>query len=425
MSRERVQVAIGAGLRPVGELIFETDGRRQASVFRYSRAWLDRPDAFALAPGLPLGDAPAYRSGARASRRDALPGPVSDAAPDSWGRGLLARARGRGLNELECLLAANDFTRQGALRFLDAEGRPLSTAHPPVPRRVDLPGLRRLSHAFETGETAIGPPSEIARELHGSAGSLGGARPKSDYDDNGVLCIAKYTSARDRAPVERAEAATLWLARAVGLRAATVRLELTDTTRPVAIVQRFDREGERRRHYVSAQTFLDRGDGDGAYYTDIADAIRAHCRDAPRQLRELHNRLLFSILVSNTDDHLKNHGFLYVGDGLWALSPAFDINPQPERHRHLETGISELSGNIASTQAAIEAAPFFGITEDDARATAIRMAEQIVDRWQGFCREAGMTEAECAAYGPAFDHEESRAALAMRSRRPPVRSNRK
>ena len=98
----------------------------------------------------------------------------------------------------------------------------------------------------------------------------------------------------------------------------------------------------------SAQSFLGREEAKGGYYTDILDGIAAHGVDPARQMEELHNRLMFTILVSNTDDHLKNHGFLYEGDGRWVLAPAFDINPQPERHRTLKTGISEEYGRAAS-----------------------------------------------------------------------------
>ena len=127
-------------------------------------------------------------------------------------------------------------------------------------------------------------------------------------------------------------------------------------------------------------------------------------------MRELYRRILFTILVSNNDDHLKNHGLLHRGGGSWSLSPAFDINPQPHRHRHLETGISELSGNAASIEAALEAAPFFEVEADAAASTLARMIGTIAERWRGHCRAAGMMGAEIKQYESAFDHEESRVA---------------
>ncbi len=395
---------------PVGELRFEDDGARQMSAFRYAVSWLERPDAFALAPDLPLGEGFQVRSGRRDAPRSALPGPVSDGTPDSWGRGILSRSLGRRPNELDLLLAVNDETRQGALRFADETGTVQSQDWPPVPRRNDLASLRALARAYET-DPAMG--AERLRELAGHAGSLGGARPKSDFDDNGELAIAKFTSDRDTRPVERVEVATLALARAAGLSAAQARLELRDSRTPVAIIRRFDRRGGGRIPYLSAQSLLGRHEAQGGYYTDILDGIAAHGVDPDRQMEELHNRLMFTILVSNNDDHLKNHGFLYVAEGRWVLAPAFDINPQPERHRMLTTGISEEYGRAASIEAAMEAAPYFNLSEDRARENLQRIVETVSERWTSHCRAAGMSAREVMAYLPAFDHEETEKARAL------------
>ena len=415
--KKRVRVAIGAALYGVGELIFETDGRREMSVFKYSEEWLDKPGAFALAPSLPLSEQPFYSSGDRTNQRGALPGPFSDAAPDSWGRGIVRKALGRMPNELEFLLTANDRTRQGALRFLDDDSRPMSFANPPTPR---FNNINDIAHCYRAIEANDPNAQAYANKMIGNAGSLGGARPKSDYDDEGKLSIAKFTSDRDTMPVERMEVATLNLAASVGLRAAGARLILERSDRPVAVIERFDRIGDRRKHYVSARTLLDREGTEGAHYTDIADAMREHCGGADlvvSELKELHDRILFTILVSNNDDHLKNHGFLYADDGAWVLSPAFDINPQPERHRHLETGISPLSGHEASIEAAVEAAPFFDISEDDARARAAAMAGQITEEWRSQCKKVGMTSADIRNYAPAFENEEMKLALGKLRRR--------
>ena len=138
--------------------------------------------------------------------------------------------------------------------------------------------------------------------------------------------------------------------------------------------------------------------------------MRAHCANCRVELEELHSRIMFTILVSNNDDHLKNHGFLYAGEGKWLLSPAFDINPQPERHRHLETGISELSGSEASIEAALEAAPLFDLPIDQAKANLRRIAATIAAEWQAHCQAAGMTPKQIAATTPAFHHPEAQKA---------------
>ena len=388
----------------VGDFRFEDDGTRQVSAFSYAPSWLERPGAFALAPDLPLVEGSQVRSGRRGATRSALPGPISDGTPDSWGRGLIEGSLGRQPNELDFLLSVNDETRQGALRFVDEAGTLQSQDWPPVPRRNDLPKLRALARAYET-DPAMG--LRRLRELAGYAGSLGGARPKSDFDDDGVLAIAKFTAHLDTKPVERVEVATLNLARAAGLNASKARLELPETGRPVAIVRRFDRRGGGRIPYLSAQSFLGRKEADDAFYTDILDGIAAHGVEPARQMEELHNRLMFTILVSNNDDHLKNHGFLYEAEGRWVLAPAFDINPQPKRHRMLVTGISEEYGRAASIEAAVEAAPYFDLTEDRARANLRRILEVIEQQWVARCKAAGMSTREIAAYRPAFDHEET------------------
>ena len=404
----RVRVAFGERLRPVGELVFEADGRRQASMFRYADEWRSAPEGFAIGPTLPLSESPFHASASRERPRSALLGPMGDGAPDSWGRGLLRKALPGPLTELDYLLAADDETRQGALRYLDDAGRPLARAYPPVPRLSDLDELRRLSGAAEDNPTG---GVSIRDMLVGSASSLGGARPKANVRDRGGdLAIAKFTSDRDTMPVERVEVATLALARAAGVTAARARVELGSTDKPVALIERFDRAAGERIHYLSVQSFIGAGAATGAYYTDIADALRAHAFDPTAQLTELYRRVLFTILVSNNDDHLQNHGLLHAGGGRWVLSPAFDINPQPSRHRHLETGISELSGHAASIEAAVDAAPFFDIERDAAVAMLSGLVSTIDERWQECCREAGMTAREIERYEPAFDHAESRIA---------------
>ena len=402
----RVRVVLGEAALVVGELIFESDGRRETSAFRYAVEWLEHPKRFPIAPSMPLSESPYYSAARRENRRAALPGPVSDSTPDSWGRGLIRKAARDMLTELDFLLAANDRTRQGALRYLDEAGEPLARTSPSVPRLTELRNLRTLA----SGAMEDLSPDERDR-LVGSAGSLGGARPKASVlDDDGSLMIAKFTADADTMPVERVEVATLRLARAAGLNAASARLELGNTPRPVALIRRFDRGGRDRVGYLSAQSFIGAEVATNAYYTDIADALRTHAYDVNAELTELFRRILFTILVSNNDDHLKNHGLLHVANGQWTLSPAFDINPQPHRHRHLETGITEESGNEASIEAALDAAPFFEIDRDQAATMLGDMTRVIDGRWRIECRKVGMSAREVRDYTPAFEHEETRVA---------------
>ena len=215
----RVRVALGEQLDIVGELVFETDGRRETSLFRYAAEWLENPQRFAIAPTMPLSGGPFHQSAFGTNRRTALPGPISDGAPDAWGRGLIRNNWTGPVTELDYLLAADDTTRQGALRYLDENGLPLACSELPVPRFQDLQELRRLAQKAD-GDWEL-TPTERER-LIGSVGSLGGARPKVNIrDQDGSLAIAKFTTDRDSMPIERLEVATLDLARRVGINAAT------------------------------------------------------------------------------------------------------------------------------------------------------------------------------------------------------------
>jgi len=402
-------VALGERKIIVGTLHFEVDGRRQFSAFTYDPAWLENDAAFALCPALPLQTGASYAS-RREDTRDALAGCFADASPDSWGRGLMTRALGGGLTEFDYLARSDDTTRQGALRFLDENGEPISGIDPEVPRRVDIEALREISARYERDPVGA---EEAARILAGAAGSLGGARPKANVTDGETLWIAKFTSALDTKPVERVEVGTLTLARLAGIRAAEAELALPTSERPVALIKRFDRRAGGRVPYISARTALQASGSEPGYYSDIADAIRMISHDAQRDLTELWKRIIFTILVGNTDDHLKNHGFLYVKDGLWRLSPAFDINPQPQRHRHMETGISPLSGFDPSIAAAVEQSPLFGIEETQARRLASDMALVIQSQWKQCLRQQGLRGSALSAYAPAFDHAETEIALSM------------
>ena len=402
-------VALGNRKRVLGRLRFETDGRRQHSQFEYAEEWLVARDRFALSPGLPLRRGSHFSSG-RDARRLAIPGCFSDAAPDSWGRALMTKVLGGGLSEYDYLALSDDRTRQGALRFLGENMEPLCGSGPPIPRLVELARLRSLAQRFE------GDPDgamEEVRELAGMAGSLGGARPKASVEGDGHLWIAKFTAAADTRPVERAEVAVLKLARMCGLRAAEARLELRDSDSPIALVRRFDRRGEARIPYMSARSALDRQDDEGGFYTDIAEAIRQISSKPADDLRELWRRIVFTILVSNSDDHLKNHGFIYAGSDRWRLSPAFDINPSPSRHRVLATGIIQGGSFEASLDLALDASEFFDIESAAARQEAHRMARIVAGNWKQVLREEGASSDEIRGYAEAFEHAEAERAMGL------------
>ena len=409
--KQEAEVHLGQSLLHVGKLRFAHERGRQHSEFSYSPDWLGGGRGFALAPDLPLGLAPFYAaSGRKDNQRESLPGVFQDATPDTWGRMLMERLHGAGLSEFDMLTLADDTTRQGALRFCDAQGRVITGDTAPVPRLIDLEELRAIAATIERrGEVS----NEALRQMAGAGGSIGGARPKANVLDANQLWIAKFSSATDASPVERIEVATLRLAREVGLNAPDARLMLEATDSPIALIRRFDRDGPARIPYISARTALQRQGGEQGSYTELAGFIQQHSDNPRADLAELWQRIVFTVLVTNTDDHLKNHGFVYAGDGQWSLSQLFDVNPQPERHRLLKTAILEGEPFEASLELALEAAEFFSLSGSEARAMASRMARQIQQSWQRIMRDHGVTGRDLGQLAPAFEHREMEKGLAL------------
>lgn len=413
MAQEILEICMGDAGLPVGTLRFEDAGGRQHSSFRYAESWLTSPRVFAIAPGLPLDEETRFFR-AIGERGSPLPPPIADTTPDAWGRniirkeGRLAGGRaGQAPSELDFLLAVDDFSRLGALRVRRrVEGAPFLA--PPADGRHPIPPLLHLdqiTRAIGSAESDR-PDAAALRRLRQIGISLGGARPKcSVIDHDGRLAIAKFTSRHDTYPVERAEVLTLNLARLCGLDAPRARVEMSAGL-PVAIIERFDRTAGGRVPYISAQTMLDHPDATSGTYVMLADAIRQQGADPEAGLRELFRRVAFTILVSNVDDHLKNHGFLYAGEGRWRLSPLFDVNPAPERFRELKTAIADVSEPDASIELLLEYAGFFDLEPDEAALDIRDMADTIAENWEGLARRAGMSGPEIGIFRPAFEHAE-------------------
>jgi len=401
-------VALGESLTTVGQLRFTHVGPRQFSTFTYAPVWIENPRGFAIQPDFSFEAGSFHTSGQPGNMRDSLAGVFADAAPDSWGRRLLERAYGNGLNEFEYLTLSDDASRQGAVRFLDDKGEVIrgKMAHA-VPRLVDLETITAIARAYEQGREIS--PEEL-QALAGAGGS-GGARPKANVRDGDALWLAKFTSAHDRQPIERVEVATLRLAAACGIRTPAARLELADTPFPVALIQRFDRREAARIPYISARTALGKKGAELGSYTEIVDFMRSCSSDPMADFRELYRRLIFTILVSNKDDHLKNHGFLYVGAGKWRLSPVFDVNPAPDRNPHLETAILEGGAHDRSINLALEACAFFEIPAPEAREMIRTTAQRISDGWREALRQVGVSGVPARDYEPAFVNDQMATAL--------------
>ncbi len=422
--KRTISVHIGDAARLVGTLRYDQQGARESAVFEYDATWLADAERFAIEPALALVAGPQFHRKTRDG--SVFHAVIADTEPDGWGRRVIQRdhakrrqeARRVGeatppspLNSLDYLLAVDDVSRVGALRLQDENGRfqrASEDGRRTTPPLIELAHLLAASRAVETNtETA----ADLAY-LRGRGTSLGGLRPKcSVIDDDGQLSIGKFPSVADERPVTKGEVLAMRLAKRAGIDAAEARLVESDGT-PIALIRRFDRPpGGGRLMYVSAATMLGAEPSDpGEHaYTELVDALRQHGATPPADIEELWRRIAFSILITNVDDHLLNHGFLHVERGLWRLAPAFDINPFPERVRELKTWISEEAGPEATIEALMSVVPYFRLTQTRAKAILAEV-ERGVAAWRDEGRALGMSGVELESFADAFEHGERVAA---------------
>lgn len=251
--------------------------------------------------------------------------------------------------------------------------------------------------------------------LRNAVGTLGGARPKVNARaQDGSLWIVKLAKIDDQYAIARAEVMALKLAERCGINAAEADVLSSSQRFPVAIVKRFDRtEQGARIPFISAQTFMGLGGASPGNYVDVAMTMRTNVMDAVNEMAELFRRVVFNVLIQNTDDHLRNLGFLYAGGGKWRLSPAFDVNPAPEDGTTLKTAISEIHGNALDVDALIDAAPFFDVQPDEAVSIVSAMATTIKSEWRAIGAKVGMTSADVNAILPAMQNAQIERALTL------------
>lgn len=377
--------------------------------FRFSEDWLHGKLARAFDPDLQLFSGRQYVPEGKPNF-----GLFLDSTPDRWGKLLLdrreivmARAESRpvrALRESDYLLGVFDGSRMGALRFkTDLSGPFLdddaTLATPP------WASIRELEHAslqLEEEDNAIA--GRWLNLLLCPGSSLGGARPKANVlDETGHLWIAKFPSRKDRKDVGAWEAVCMHLARLAGISVSDWKVEKYNSGYHTFQTERFDRNEEGRRiHYTSAMTLLGYSDGadaaSGASYLELADWISRNCFDVDKNLTELFRRIVFNIAISNCDDHLRNHGFLYTPKG-WTLSPAFDLNPD-EYGTGLSLCVNE-HDNALDFRLAQEVAPYFGIRPslaDDIISSICRVLRQ----WPSLATSYGIPRREQEAMRGCF-----------------------
>jgi len=414
MQRElRVYMDLNGQPVPVGRLWARVRGGQQTCSFVYDDAWRERPGAFALSPGLPLARGQFHSN-------DPLFPAFTDPAPDGWGKKLMrrgerARAEQEGrqprtLFDVDFLVGVDDQTRLGALRLKDAKGDAfLTTTGAPVPPLIDVPALLGASDRIDRGRETN---NDVALVLAPGT-SLGGARPKASIrDKDGRLLVAKFPKRDDEWAVTRWEAVVLHLAAAAAIDIPEWRLE-TIARRPVLLLARFDREQAGGRiAFMSAMTALEATDhGDQRSYLELADFLRQHGSQPARDLAQLWRRIVFNMLVSNTDDHLRNHGFLRDAEG-WRLAPAFDMNPCPldVRPRVHSLAIDEFDAT-ASLDIALAVAPRFGLKNEQAQAIIAEVGGAVAT-WRNAAKALKLKTNEIDRMASAFEHDDLRRASA-------------
>lgn len=396
----------------MGELYSELLRGKEIFSFEYERDWLNSTHAQLLDPELRLYKGLQYLKDDKTNF-----GLFLDSSPDRWGRVLMKRREAalarkeqrdqKTLFETDYLLGVYDEHRMGALRFkTDKAGPFLNDDQEMVtPPFTSIRELAAISLKVEDDEFADDP--EILKWLAlliAPGSSLGGARPKASVvDQKGNLWIAKFPSKNDAGDTGGWELVAYYLALKAGLKMAESKAEKFNSKNHTFLTKRFDRvKGGKRIHFASAMTMLGHTDGynstDGASYLEIVEFLESNGAKVKEDLQELWRRIVFSICISNTDDHLRNHGFLLTSKG-WELSPAYDINPNEDGFG-LSLNINE-TDNALNLDLAMEVHEYFRFSKSEATKT-IKEIKSAVKNWREIARKCGVSNAEQELNAGAF-----------------------
>lgn len=394
----------------LGTLFVDHVRGRENYSFEYEINWIKNSEyAISLDPDLQMFAGRQYPIG----EKDIF-GIFADSSPDRWGRVLMTRReriladqesrKPRKLLNSDFLLGVYDETRMGAIRFkLDKDGPFLSDDDKtPTPPWTSLRTLEEAARQFENDESGL--EQQWVKQLIKPGSSLGGARPKATVrDTEGNLWIAKFPSKHDEFNVGSWEKVVHDLAKMCGLNVPESKLTSFSKYGSTFLVKRFDRIGERRVHFASAMTMLGKTDGasaaDGTSYLDIVSFIKANGAQPKKDLLELWKRIVFSMAVSNTDDHLRNHGFILTKNG-WRLSPLYDVNPVPAGDE-LALCVNEDDPTI-SIELAIEVAPHFGVAKKEAEEIASNLLWVVRENWRKLAEQYGISRSAIEYMRPAF-----------------------
>lgn len=415
MTDFEVHIDLNGHTRPIGRVRSHRARGTQTLLFEYHDAWLEGADHFSLEPALALTRGTfAPPAGLTAF------GSISDSAPDTWGRRLMQRAERRlaeregravrTLAESDYLLGVADLTRLGALRF-----RRIGEETFQAPLRAGVPALIELGRLLQITERVLrDEETDDDLELIFAPGSsLGGARPKASViDQHGHLAIAKFPKETDPYSIETWEEIALRLARQAGI--ATPQHELIEVAgKAVMLSRRFDRDGTRRIPFLSAMAMMGARDGERGSYPEIVDALSEHGAQAKTDTHALYRRVVFNVLTSNVDDHLRNHGFLWLGHAGWSLSPVYDLNPVPTdlKARVLTTNI-DLDEGTCSLDLLEQASQYFSLSLQQSR-EIIKQVATVTAAWRETAKTVGARSAEITRMSSAFEHDDLKRALAL------------
>jgi serine/threonine-protein kinase HipA len=397
----------------MGELHCQQSGAGEIFSFEYDKHWLVRPEVFAFDPDLALSAGHQYPAPDRTNF-----GIFLDSSPDRWGRVLMQRRensrarlekrRARTLTEWDFLLGVHDETRLGALRFRVPPDGPFidsddQFAAPPI---ASLRELQAASLQFEEHMNEEEHPEyeKWLTQLFAPGTSLGGARPKASVrDETGVLCIAKFPSSQDTRDVGAWELVAHRLASKAGIVVPDARsLRLQGDPNTTFLVKRFDRNAQGGRlAFVSAMTLTQHKDGDaGASYLELVDLLQSRGSNRDADCEQLFRRVVFNIMIHNTDDHLRNHGF-FIGVLGVRLSPAYDMNPSVDR-TELSLAINEVDTEC-DLSIAMDAHKDYGLSAQRAEDVR-REVKMAAATWREEANRLHISKAEQDGMAAAFEH---------------------
>jgi serine/threonine-protein kinase HipA len=415
MTDFEVHLSLEGETRQIGRARSNRVRGKETILFEYTEEWLKDADRFELEPGLPL-----TRGGFAPPDGQSIHGTLGDSAPDTWGRRLMQRAERRQaeregravrtLLESDYLLGVSDESRLGAFRFRRADGQAfLAESSRGIPALVELGRLLQCTDRILRDEET----DEDLLMIFAPGSSLGGARPKASVlDQHGRLSIAKFPKESDEYSIETWEEIALRLAERAGI--PTPHHELLEVAgRSVLLSRRFDRANGQRIPFLSAMALLGAKDGQTGSYPEMVDALARHGSQAKKDARALYRRVAFNVLISNVDDHLRNHGFLRFDRSGWTLSPAYDLNPVPAdlKARLLTTNI-DLEESTCSVDLLEASAEYFALSLPEAR-SILKEVALATSSWRSVAKEVGANGKEIHRMASAFEHEALQQALVL------------